>query len=71
MLQYIPDLKKDTYTEYYFKGFSNESSYEVALWDPILAAKATGFIKESKFCSFSLSTYLNMLDLNIRTPSVL
>jgi hypothetical protein len=33
--------------EYYFKGFSNESSYEVAFWDPILVAKAAGFIKET------------------------
>ncbi len=27
-------LKKDTYKAYYFGGFLNESSYEVAQWDP-------------------------------------
>jgi hypothetical protein len=37
-LWYISDLKKDPNTAHYFKGFSNESSYEVTCWDPILAA---------------------------------
>jgi hypothetical protein len=46
-LRYISDLKKDPYTAYYFKGFLNESSNEITHWDPILAAKAAGFIKES------------------------
>jgi len=46
-LQYISDLKKDPYIAHYFKGFLNESSNEVVThWDPILAAKAAGFIEE-------------------------
>ncbi len=44
-LRYISESKKDPYTAHYFKGFSNESSYEATHWDPMLAAKAAGFIK--------------------------
>ena len=50
-------LEKDPYTAHYFKGFSNEPSYEVTPWNPILAAKAAEFIKESWFCHCSFSKY--------------
>ena len=43
-LNYISDLEKDPYTTYYFAGFPRESCTEVARWDPILAAKAAGFV---------------------------
>ena len=45
-LEYISDLEKDPYTAYYFAGFPKESSTEVVHWDPILSAKAAGFLKK-------------------------
>ena len=43
-LQYISTMEKNPYTTYYFAGFLIESSPEVVHWDPILTAKAAGFL---------------------------
>jgi hypothetical protein len=49
----MSDLRKGPCTTYYFREFSNESRYKVAHWDPILAAKAAGFIEEVYIFFFS------------------
>ena len=47
-LQYISDLEKDPYTTYFFAGYPRESNNKVVYWNPMLAAKAVGFLNDKK-----------------------
>lgn len=48
-LHYISNLEKDPYTDYYLRGFWNESSNQVAHPEPILTANTAGFKKRYDF----------------------